>query len=219
MLNYAETASSSTNVPLVLVPSSQHQEHTADRTASPSSLTSSYAIGPVDPAQITTLHAHLATGEECSLLVPIHLPLSLFIEQMFKESYESGYLEGEVDEEWSVPRIVNWTYNIFNDEPYDEDAWEELGLHLPAWIVGWVLGSLARLAETEQTLALVGLAHLCFLLSRLTLDSPFWPPCVLRRADFLHRQALCAYRKQVRTYREQGRSFAEAQRLALAASA
>jgi hypothetical protein len=86
-------------------------------------------------------------------------------------------------------------------------------------MVGWVIGNLAWLAETERTLALVGLAHLCFLLPFLMLDAPFWPPCSLRRADFLHRQALRAYRAQVRTYREQGRSFVEAQGLALAASA
>src|SRR5713226_4704590 len=28
----------------------------------------SYAIGPIDPAQITSLHAYLSTGDECSLL-------------------------------------------------------------------------------------------------------------------------------------------------------
>ena len=113
---------------------------------------------------------------------------------------------------------MNWTYNTLNEDLYDEQAWDELGLHLPAWMVGWVLGNLAWLAQTERTLALVGLAHLCFLLPFLTLDAPFWPPCSLRRADFLHREALCAYRKQVRAYREQGRSFVEAQRLALTAS-
>jgi len=165
------------------------------------------------------LQAHLAIGEECSLLVPIHLPLSLFIDPWFKDGYESGYPEGELDEEWSVPRIVNWTYNVFNDELYDELTWETLGLHLPAWIVEWVLGSLAWLAETERTLALVGLAHLCFLLPRLALDSAMWPPRGLRHTDFFHRQALCAYRKRVRSYREQGRSFVQAQRLALATSA
>ena len=84
-----------------------------------------------------------------------------------------------------------------------------------------MLGDLAWLAETERTLALVGLAHLCFLLPFLSLwlDSPFWPPCSLHRAHFPHTQALRAYRAQVRTYREQGKSFAQAQRLTLAASA
>jgi hypothetical protein len=103
---------------------------------------------------------------------------------LFKDAYECGYLEGDVTEEWSVPRLVNWTYNSFNEEFYSELAWDEFGLHLPA----------------------------------LTLDSTYWPPCNLRRADFLHRQALRANREQVRTYREQGKSFVEAQQLALAAS-
>jgi hypothetical protein len=94
-----------------------------------SSPISSYAIGTIDPIQFVTLQAHLAIGEECSLLVPIHLPLSLFIDPWFKDGYESGYPEGELDEEWSVPRIVNWTYNVFNDELYDELTWETLGVN------------------------------------------------------------------------------------------
>ena len=183
--------------------------------------TSPYAIGPIDPAQVTPLQAHLSSGEECSLLVPIHLPAFILTDQRFKEGYEWGYLDGELEAQWSVPHLVNWTFNTLSQELWDERAWEELGLHLPAWIVGWVLGDLARLAETERTLALVGLAHLCFLLPFLSLllDSPFWPPCSLQRAHFPHTQALRTYRAQVRTYREQGKSFAEAQRLALAASA
>jgi hypothetical protein len=179
----------------------------------------SYMIGPLDPAQFTILQAHLETGEEYSLLVPIHLPLALFIDPLFKDGYECGYLEGDVTEEWSVPRLVNWTYNSFNEEFYSELAWDELGLHLPAWTVGWILGSLAQLAETDCILALVGLAHLCFLLPLLTLDSTYWPPCNLRRADFLHRLALRSYREQVRIYREQDKSFADAQLLALVANA
>lgn len=99
--------------------------------------------------------------------------------------------------------MVNWTYNTLDDELYDEDAWEALGPQVCAWIVGWVLGSLARLAETERTLALVGVAHLGFLLPFLALDAPFWPPCGLCRARFPHTEALRAYRVRVRTYREQ----------------
>ncbi|HLQ28170.1 MAG TPA: hypothetical protein VK140_02900 [Ktedonobacteraceae bacterium] len=47
MLKYAETASSSTIVPLVSVPYSQCEERISDHTSSsPSSSASSYAIGP-----------------------------------------------------------------------------------------------------------------------------------------------------------------------------
>src|SRR6266567_7445457 len=126
--------------------------------------TSSYAIGPIDPMQVTSLQAHLSSGEEYSLLVPVQLPASILTDPMFQEGYEWGYLDGELEAEWSVPHLVNWTYNTLSQELWDERAWEALGLHLPAWIVGWVLGDLARLAGTERTLALVGLAHLCFLL-------------------------------------------------------
>ncbi len=183
-----------------------------------SSLTPSYAIGPINLAQLISLPAHFSTGEECSLLVPVHLPPSLLTDPACQGGYEWGYLEGELDEEWSVPRIVNWTYNTLHDELWDKEAWETLGAHVSAWIVGWLLGSLARLAETERTLALVGMAHLCFLLPFLSLDAPSWPPRGLYRAHFPHTEVLRAYRGCVRTYREQGKSFTEAQRLALAAS-
>ncbi len=162
--------------------------------------TSSYAIGPIDPMQVTSLQAHLSSGEEYSLLVPVQLPASILTDPMFQEGYEWGYLDGELEAEWSVPHLVNWTYNTLSQELWDERAWEALGLHLPAWIVG--------------------IAHLCFLLPFLSLllDSSFWPPCSLHRAHFPHTQALRTYRAQIRTYREQGKSFAQAQRLALAAS-
>ena len=214
MLNYAEPASSSTIVPVESIPCHQSQDSAS---ASPSP--SSYTMGPLDPAQITILPVHLSSGETCSLLIPVQLAPSFLTDSEFTEGYEAGYLDGEAEAEWSVPQIVNWTYNTIKNELWHEDAWEELGMHLPAWIVGWVLGDLAWLAKTERTLAQVGLAHLCFLLPFLTLDSPFWPPCRFYGADYPHMAALRAYRAQVRVYREQGKIFEEAQRLALAASA
>lgn len=60
---------------------------------------SSYAIGPIDPAQLLTLHAHLSTGEECSLLVPVSLPSSILTHSMFKEGYECSYMESGTEEE------------------------------------------------------------------------------------------------------------------------
>jgi hypothetical protein len=217
MLTYAETASSSTIVPVEAVPSSQQQERPIDPSTS-LPFSGSYAIGPLDPAQFSTLHARLATGAECCLLIPLHLPLWFLHDPQFKEGYEAGYLDPETEEGWSVPQIVNWTYHFIQRELDFDEAWEDFGLHLPAWIVGCLLGDLAGLAETERTLALVGVAHLAFLLPFLTLDSPFWPPVNLYRADFPHRMALRAYRARVRSYREQGKCFEEAQRLALVAN-
>jgi hypothetical protein len=211
MLTLAETDSNSTIVTVEAVPSSQHQERPTDPLPSPGS----YAIGPHDPARVTILPVHLSSGAECSLLVPVLLPPSLLYDPQFTEGYEAGYLSPDAEAEWSVPQIVNWTYHFIQRELHFEEAWEDFGLHLPDWIVGCVLGDLAGLAETERTLALVGVAHLSFLLPFLSLDSRFWPPVNLYRADFPHRLALHDYRARVRSYREQGKSCEEAQRLAL----
>jgi hypothetical protein len=80
-----------------------------------------------------------------------------------------------------------------------------------------VLGALASLAETERTLALVGLAHLCFLLSYLSshLSSDTTSVVVLMQMARAHGDAIKAYRERIRSYRLQGKSFEQAQRLAL----
>src|SRR5260370_28620483 len=91
MLPYAETASGSTIVPVEAVSFSQYQKLSIDPLiALPSS--NSYAIGPLDPAQFTTLHARLARGATCSLLVPLHLPLSFFSDPQFEHGYAPRYL-------------------------------------------------------------------------------------------------------------------------------
>src|SRR6266566_1421072 len=211
MLNYAETASSSTNVPLAPVPQSQHQQDTAHYVSS----AFSYAIGPIDPAQITSLHVHLSTGDECSLLVPVQLPSSLLAHPAFKDGSEWGCLEGNPEEEeWTVPKLVNELHQNLADL---------YGKHEPdfyLWTLGFFLGELASIAEQHRTLALTGLAHYCVLLSLLTQARPSdWPRYDPYHAGFLHHRAVKAYRARVRVYREQGKSFDEAQRLALAAGA
>jgi hypothetical protein len=56
------------------------------------------------------MHAHLSSGEECTLLVPVHLPSSILTHPMFKDGYEWGYLEGvPEEEEYTVPKLVNET--------------------------------------------------------------------------------------------------------------
>jgi hypothetical protein len=69
MLNYAETASSSSIVPLASLSQSQYQQDTAQYVSS----VSSYAIGPISPAQLVARHGHLSAGEECRLLTPARL--------------------------------------------------------------------------------------------------------------------------------------------------
>jgi hypothetical protein len=175
---------------------------------------SSYAIGPIDLAHITSLHAHLSTGDECSLLVPVQLPPSLLTHPACKDGYEWGYLEGNPEEEkWTFPKLVNEVYSILSELCNGSDP------DFYPWTLGFLLGELASIAEQDKTLALTGLAHSCFLLPLLTQDRPSdWPRHEPYHAAYLHRDAVKAYRAQVRVYREESKSYDEAQRLALAAS-
>src|SRR5579859_2791813 len=62
--------------------------------------------------------------------------------------------EGETGFEWSVPKVVNHIYFALRRELLAgrNRCWY-------AWVVGFVLGNLAVLAETENVLAEVGFAH------------------------------------------------------------
>jgi hypothetical protein len=214
MLNYAETASISTILPVESVPCSQPQDSAAS--------TFSYVIGPIDPAQIITMHAQLSTGDECSLFVPAHLPRPILSNPGFRDGYEWNYLseeEGDEEEDWTsiVTRLVNHIYSSLTDTRFyrDFDTGEVVSDFLP-WQVGWLLRDLTRLAETDRTLAYVGIGHLCFLLPLLTQERPVnWPRYEPFRADILHTRAVKAYRARVHFYREQGKNYDEAQRLAL----
>lgn len=77
------------------------------------------------------------------------------------------------------------------------------------------MGSLAGLAETDHTLALVGVNHLRALLGCQPCDAG---SCYLEsgmmRMLLLHQDAIAAYRVRVRSYWWQGKSYDEAQRLA-----
>src|SRR6266702_1528153 len=104
MLNYAETVSISTILPLESVPCSQPQDDAAS--------TFSYGIGPIDPAQIITIHTQLSTDDECSLLLPVRLPRLILDDPAFRNGYEYNYLteeERDEEEEWTatVTRLVN----------------------------------------------------------------------------------------------------------------
>jgi hypothetical protein len=164
--------------------------------------------------QTIPLHAQLSTGEECFLLVPVHLPPSILTHPVFKEGYEWGYLESNPEEEqWTVPEFMNDIYHQLAElRPENESDFYP-------WTLGFLLGELASVAERNKTLALTGLAHFCFLLPLLTQDRPpSWHSVEPHHAGILHRRAMKAYRARVRVYREQGASFPEAQRLALAGS-
>jgi hypothetical protein len=215
MLNYAETTSVSTIVSVAALPQDQHQGIAAS--------TFSYVIGPIDPAQIITMHVQLSTGDECSLLLPVHLPRPILDDPAFRDGYEYNYLteeeSSEEEEDWltSVTRLVNHIYSSLTNTRFyrDLETGEVVSDFLP-WQVGWLLRDLTHLAETDRTLAYVGIGHLCFLLPLLMQDRPVnWPRYEPYRADILHDRAVKAYRARVRFYREQGKNYDEAQRLAL----
>ncbi|MEO8972503.1 MAG: hypothetical protein ABI406_12985 [Ktedonobacteraceae bacterium] len=174
----------------------------------------SYAISPIEPAQVTMLHAHMSTGAQCSLLIPGHLPPSILAHPLFKDGYECSYTEIDFEEEeWIIPKLLNEVYRFLSDLFYEEAA------DFCPWTLGFLCGELANVAERDRTLALTAGAHARFLLALLPLErTPPWPLSLLFQARFLHDRALKAYRARVRVYREQGRSFAEAQRLALVAN-
>jgi hypothetical protein len=210
MLNYAETTRTSTVVSVGSVPAGQSQAHAS---VSPplTSAVSSYALGLLDSAHLRTQHAALSDGEEIILLVPTDVPPVVLADSACKGGCEWGYDEEELLCDLSVPQLVNQLYYTLKYELHEEsEFW------VYAWIVGFLLGSLARLAESDRTLALVGVAHLRFLLSFLPLDAQqSWPRYGLYHAGLPHDRAVKAYRARVRTYRELGKSFEEAQRLAL----
>lgn len=210
MLNYVETASISTILPVESVPCRQSQEHPATTSVCP------YAIGPIDPTQLHTLHAHLACGAEIALLVPTQITSTILNDPQCKEGYEAGYLNGELEDPSTIAQLVNQIYAIVSIELRDNWC-----VSTYAWTVGYVLGALASLAESERTLACVGLAHLCFLLSSLSsrLSPEKTKEVLLMNLWGPHCDAVKAYRERLRSYRLQGKGFEEAQQLALVGNA
>ncbi|HEY7415983.1 MAG TPA: hypothetical protein VH593_12370 [Ktedonobacteraceae bacterium] len=207
MLNYTETARIGTNLPTSPVTCCQPQYSISFSSAS------SYTVGPIDQAQITTHQVQLSTGDTCTLLVPVTIPCALFHHPDFQQGYECGYLNSYTEEDGlTVPKLLNDLYQslegTYNRRGEDPD--------MSFWTPGHTLGDMAGVAEWDKPLALTGLAHLCFLLPFFTqprlLD---WPSGEAYYPLYPHSHAIKAYRRQVRSFRGQGKSFVDAQRLAL----
>lgn len=156
-----------------------------------------------------------------SLLVPKSVPLRILHHPEFRDGYERNYFsqeeEEEEDEEWSgVSQMVNLIYSKVLGEGFEDLSSGKVAPDFGVWEIGWLLRDFTRLAEADRTLALTGMAHLCFLVSFLPQEPPAsWPLASLLRAWWQHNDAVKAYRARVRLYREQGKSYNEAQRLAL----
>lgn len=192
----------------------QMQQVTVPPTFPSFALVASYTIGPIDPAHLTACPVQLSTGQDIMLLLPVHLPVSVRSHPAFKEGSEWGYLEADDTRSITIPRLLNTLEADLSADLSPEEDEDDPQAY--PWMMGLLLGELARLAETDRTLALVGLAHLCLLASVLTQRRPAdWPRYEPYSADALHRSALKAYRARVRAYRNQGQSFEQAQRSAL----
>jgi len=157
-----------------------------------------------------------------SALLPVHLPRLILDDPTFRDGYEYNYLseeERDEEEEWTatVTRLVNHIYSSLTDTSlYRNFDIGEVAPNFLSWQVGWLLRDQTRFAETDLTLAYVGIGHLCFLLPLLTQERPVnWPRYEPYYARILHTCAVKAYRARVCFYCEQGRSYDEAQRLAL----
>ena len=181
----------------------------------------SYAIGPIHPTHLVTLHVRCSNGEECPLLVPKTVPFWILTHPEFRDGYEQNYFSevDEDDKEWkgTIPHMVHLIYSKLCGEGFANLASGKVDPDFGAWEIGYLLRDFTRLADTDQERALTGIAHLCFLVSFLPSKPPeCWPPAGLVQARWPHTDAVNAYRERVRSYREQGKSYQEAQWLALA---
>lgn len=175
----------------------------------------SYVLGPLDLSRVTWLDVDPldAPAFKLPVLVSPDLPALLLRRSRFRDGAIVGYEVTDLGEEIGgagpLPvRVANWLWRAF--------SWDLLHGSSYAWTVGYLLGALAFLAETDRELALVGLAHLSFLLSLVPNVPHPLLSLALHRAGASHNLAVRDYRAKVRTLREQGMDLLQASRLALA---
>lgn len=182
-----------------------------------SSRHASYTLGPIDPGQVVSLRIEPADAPSFTLLAlgPADLPASLLADPSFQDAAMYGYDTGELNDYldgWGFApvRVANWIWNTFH--------WDMSRKGSRIFTLGYILGALARLAEAEHTLALVGLAHFSFLLSLVPDPCPF--PAVLGDAGLFHDQAVRAFRDRVSLLKAAyGLDVWDASRLALGVAA
>lgn len=171
----------------------------------------SYSLGLLDESTLVEVTMQSEYGPDFGLLVPgfADFPMHLSEQTAFHDGAGAGYYLGEHLGETPL-QVANTIYRIFSDDFEIGDAF--------TWIVGYLLGCLAVLAQQDRQLALVGMAHLCFLISCISEPSSFLLSHALGLADILHREVLQAYRAQVQVLKAQGFCLEEAWWAALSAS-
>ncbi len=174
-----------------------------------SSCHASYALGLIDPFQVGPMLVEADDDLSFKLLVPGALPASMLAHPEFEYGAIDGYGDVRQEMQGTPAGVANWTWQQLRE------GFADTALPRP-WVMGFILGALSYLAETDRALALVGIAHLFFLF-------PLVPPLsgsrlsrALLDADCAHDKAVRAYRARVRDMKAQGLDFAAASLAALA---
>jgi hypothetical protein len=129
-------------------------------------------LGPIDPSYLLTLPLHLSEGLDILLLFPMCLPFTLLTDAEFKDGCEWGYYADDCGERWTVPSIADHiALSLKTELLVERDPSKR------AWVLGFLLGHLAKLAESERRLALIGIAYLSFQLSCISLSALFRAYC------------------------------------------
>ena len=181
----------------------------------PSSRHVSYRLGLIDPSTLAPMTVDPLDAPCFKLLVPgpADLPTSLLIDPEFRLGAIVGYYAADLEAElealsvFSPLSVTNWIWKDF--------YWNITHDYSRAWLVGYLLGTLTSLAEVNRALALVGIAHLSFLLALVPPVAGYQLYRALNDARCLHSNALGAYRFAVRAYKEAGCDLSHAQRFAL----
>ncbi len=168
----------------------------------------SYALGPIDESSLVRVAMRSERGFDFVLVVPglADLPVSLSHALAFCEGAAAGYDYGDGFAETPV-QVANAVYRDFAVELHRGGTY--------SWIVGFILGCLAALAEEDRQLALVGMAHLCFLVAHVPDRSRPLFSHLLHDVSHLHNAVLRVYRGRVRALKERGMAIEEAWRAAL----
>ena len=167
-----------------------------------------YWLAPLDGSTLVDMSIVPEEGEEFVLWVPqpISARSALVQAAHFQEGAGYGYYEVQ---EWGVTPVMvaNRVWQAFSRDLLHGGSYE--------WVVGSILGGLTRLMQEDHQLALVGMAHVCWLVSVVPgrMHREFYQ--ALEEAGEVHTIVMKAYRERVRALKEQGVVVAEAWRLAL----
>jgi len=154
-----------------------------------------YAVGPLPMDQITPLYGELVNGYPFTIEVP-NVFASIRHHPGFLGGCQFGF-ESSDDETYTPVSLCNFVCRVLHEEFREPDMDGDTYL----WVIGFVLGWLASVAETEPVLARVGIRHLCFLLSYIPSSLlPRYRYRALNQVDSYHTASMKAYRAQVRTF-------------------